>query len=456
MTPREPVTPRQPVPAPPSPPSTRGRVVLALAMTLLVVGVAGYAFRDRIPAALLPAKHAAPAPTPTVAESPAAPAATPAPAAAPSGPDRVRGVAVTVVAAASRTVVERLPVTGTLVPREEIQVGPEIDGYRVVEILAEEGDRVEKGQVLARLSRDMLDTVLAQNTANGARANAAIAQQKAQLEQARAQQVEAQAAVERARTLIKTGATSQEVLDQRERAVRVTVAQVAAAQEAVTAAEAEAAQTRAVRDEIEVRLAHTEIRAPEAGVISARTIRIGAIVLSANTEPLFRIVKNGAMDLDADVPESTLARIRTGMGVRVTPAGFDEPVAGTVRLVGAKVDAGTRLARVAVALPSDPRLKPGAYARGVIEIARRDGVAVPLSAVQFSPDGTFVLVVKDEIIEQRPVTTGLQGDGFVEIASGLASGEQVVARAGGFLRGGDRVTPVPAPDAATPAPRGGA
>jgi len=96
-----------------------------------------------------------------------------------------------------------------------------------------------------------------------------------------------------------------------------------------------------------------------------------------------------------------------------------------------------------VALPADARLRPGAYARGVIEVARRTGIALPLSAVQFDADGAYVLVVKGELIEQRQVKAGLKGEGFVEIVEGLAEGEQVVARAGGFLRDGDRVTPVP-------------
>ncbi|QIB34098.1 efflux RND transporter periplasmic adaptor subunit [Ancylobacter pratisalsi] len=405
-------------------PSIRGRIALALTMTALVVGVAGYAFRDRIAEGL------------SFGEPAQAKLADPL-------PEEVQGITVSVIPATPRTVIDTLPVTGTLVAREEIMVGPEIDGNRITEILVEEGDRVEKGQVLARLSRDTLTTLLAQNTANAARAKASIAQQQAQLTQARAQNTEAEASVERARTLIKTGATSQEVLDQRERAVKVSAAQIVAAEESVTAAEAELAQIKANRDELEVRLARTEIRAPEAGIVSSRAARIGAIVLSANSEPLFRIVKDGAIDLDAEVPESSLPRLRVGMPVAVTPAGFDAPVAGSVRLVGARVDPATRLARVAVALPDDPRLRPGAYGRGVIEVARHDGLALPQSAVQFDADGTYVLVVKDDTVHQRAVVTGLRGEGFIEIAKGLAEGEEVVARAGGFLRDGDRVTPVP-------------
>lgn len=407
------------------PPSTfKGRVGLALAMTALVVGVGGYALRDRIPFGLRLG------------------VADPAEATPAAEPQKVRGVTVTVVPATMREVVERLPVTGTLAAREEIMVGPELDGLRIMDILVEEGDTVEKGQVLARLSRDTLDTLLAQNAANAARARAAIAQQKAQLQQTYAQQTEADAAVERARILIKTGATSQEVLDQRERAAKVAAAQVTAAEESVTAAEADADQIKANRDELEVRLGRTDIKAPEAGIVSARSARLGAIVLSANSEPLFRIVKDGAIDLNAEVPESAVPRMKPGQPVAVTPAGFAEPLAGQVRLVGAEVDPATRLARVAVALPDDVRLRPGAYARGAIELARRTGVALPLSAVQFDKDGAFVLVVEGDTVRRRPVKPGLMGEGFVELDEGLKEGESVVARAGGFLRDGDKVSPV--------------
>src|SRR5215207_1159575 len=67
---------------------------------------------------------------------------------------------VTVTRAAEREVVERAIVTGTLIPRQEVLVAPEIEGLRVTEVLVEEGDSVAQGQVLARLSRDLLETTL--------------------------------------------------------------------------------------------------------------------------------------------------------------------------------------------------------------------------------------------------------------------------------------------------------
>lgn len=351
-------------------------------------------------------------------------------------------LSVTVVRPVEDKITETLLVTGSLLPREEIEVGPEIEGYRLVEILVEVGDTVEKGQVLARLSREVLETQLAQNTASAAKARAAIAQQRAALDQTLAQETEAAAAVERARQLRKSGTVSQETLDERERAVKVASAQVAAAREALAAAEAEEVFVKAQRDEIEVRLKRTDVRAPAAGVVLARTARLGAIALSARAEPLFRIAQDGAIDLDAEVPEDAMPRMRAGLRAEVTPAGFEAPLAGTVRLVSAEVDKSTRLGRVKIALPADPRLKPGAYGRGVIGLGGRSGLSLPQSAVMFDAAGAYVLRVEDGTVSRRPVTVALKSGGRVLVTGGLSAGEQVVARAGGFLRDGDRVNPV--------------
>ncbi|WP_332122582.1 efflux RND transporter periplasmic adaptor subunit [Azorhizobium caulinodans] len=364
----------------------------------------------------------------------------PAQAAAP----QAKGLTISVVRPERQELHDTLLVTGSLLPREEIQVGPEIEGYRLTEILAEVGDTVQKGQVLARLSRDVLDTQLAQNTANAAKARATIAQQRAALDQALAQETEANSAVERTRQLRKTGVSTQETLDERERAVKVTAAQVVAARESLKAAEADAVLVQAQRAELELKLQRTEVRAPEAGLILARDARIGAIALSTRSEPLFRIAKDGAIDLDAEVPEVALPRLAVGQTVAVTPAGFNRSVEGKVRLISAEVDKATRLGRAKIALPTQPDLRPGAFARGVVLLDRRWGLSVPQSAVMFDANGAYILVVKDGVIHERRVHTGIKTGGRVELIDGAQPDDLVVARAAGFLREGDRVTPAEA------------
>ncbi len=355
---------------------------------------------------------------------------------------------VTVVPAVRGAITETVVVTGTLVPREEVMVSPQLDGLAVTEILAEEGDVVKAGQVLARLSRDVLDASLAQNTAQIAHAQAAAAQAQSGLAEAGANRAEADAALARARDLVGSGTTSRETFDQREAASRTAAARVASAEAAQHLAQADLMLAQAQRQELLVRVARTEIRAPVAGRISRRTARLGAVVGSAG-EPLFRLIEDDAVELEGDVPEAELARLRPGQPAMLHVAGHDADLAGRVRLVAPEVSRTTRLGRVRVALDSDGTGLPiGGFARAAVETARHEGVLVPLSAVLFGPDGPRVQVVADGVVETRPVRLGLRDEARAEVVEGLRAGETVVAVSGSFVRGGDRVVPVPAQVAA--------
>lgn len=348
--------------------------------------------------------------------------------------------AVTVVPASEREVVERAIVTGTLVPRDEILVSSEIDGLRVTEVLVEEGASVRQGEVLARLSRDLLETTLAQNAAALVRADAAIAQAKNQIVQAEAAQVEAQQALERTRALIRGGNTTEAQLEQRVSAARAAEGRLAAARDGLRIAEAEQRSALAQRDETQVRLARTDIKAPRAGIVSRKTARVGATV-SAAGEPLFRIIADGAIELEGEVTETQLRRIREGAPARIS-LDAETAVDGRVRNVFPEVDRATRLGKVRIALPRNDALRIGAFARGTVEIARRTGVSVPIASVIYGADGATVQVVKDNVVQSRQVKTGLSADGYVQIESGVAAGDLVVAKAGSFLRDGDAVRPV--------------
>ena len=351
--------------------------------------------------------------------------------------------AVTVVPAESREIVERAVVTGTLVPRDEILVSPEVEGLRITDLLVEEGDRVTKGQVLAKLSLEMIVTQEASNAAAIARAEAAIVQAQSQIVQAEAANVEARQSLERAQALSKTGNATAAVLEQRVSAAQGAEGRLAAARGGLQSAQADLATARAAGAEIALRRARTDIRAPEAGIINRRTARIGATATAVG-EPLFRLIARGEIELEGEVPETSLARIQVG-----NPASLDlddgRQLRGKVRRVYPEVDRATRLGKVRIRLGDDPVLRIGAFARGNVEVARRTGVAVPVSSLLYAADGrASVLVAKDGRVEARPVTTGLSAEGFTEIRAGVAAGESVVARAGSFLRDGDRVRPVPA------------
>lgn len=349
--------------------------------------------------------------------------------------------AVTVARVAPADFTATVLATGSLVAREEILVGPEVEGLRVTEVLADEGMRVKKGDVLARLVADTLDAQVAQNDAGQARATAAIAQAKSAIVQAEARLVETRNAFERAKPLKAAGHMAESAYDIREQAARTAEAQLAASRDGLKVAEAEKAQIEAQRRELNWRRGRTEVVAPADGIVSRRMARVGGYAAGA-AEPMFRIVANGEVELDAEVTETRMAAVKVGQPARVEVAGVGE-VVGTVRLVSPEVDKATRLGRVRIYLGDNPDLRIGAFARGTVETGASRGLAVPASAILYGPEGPSVQVVRDHRVETRRIKTGLTVGALAEVREGLREGELVVSRSGTFLRDGDAVRPLP-------------
>ena len=277
-----------------------------------------------------------------------------------------------------------------------------------------------------------------QNDAALARADAAIAQARNQVDQSEAIRAQAAADLLRARKL-EPGIITQATLDQRVAAARSTEAQVAAAESALAVANADKRSREAERRELMVRIDRTDVRAPVAGLISRRSARLGALAVGSG-DPLFRIVTDGAIELEADVPEDSLAELALGMMANVDLPGPNNSVNGTVRLVSSEVDQTTRLGKVRIALAAQAHI--GSFASASIVLARRTSVAVPAAAIAQTGSGDSVLVVHEGHIVQRTVTTGLTNDAETEITAGIAVGEAVVVRAAAFLRNGDAVRAV--------------
>ncbi len=366
------------------------------------------------------------------------------PALAASDADAVPLPVVTTVTVAPREIVDHVVVSGTLVARDEVLVAPELDGLRITDVLVEEGDKVTKGQVLARLSREMLDTQLAQNAATIARAQAAIAQGRDGIEQADAAAQEATLSLARAQTLLKTGNATEATIEQRVSASRSATGRLASAKNGLTIADADLALAQAQRDDLLLRVARTEIRAPVDGIVSRKAARVGATAAVAG-EPLFHLIAHGRIELEADVTQSALGQLQPGQPATITIDG-GSAVAGHVRAVYPEVDRTSRLGKVRIKLDANAGLHSGAFARGMVEVARRTGSAVPVSALLYGSDDTVaVLAVKDGRVDERKVETGLSAAGFIEIMTGVAAGDVIVARAGPFLRTGDAVRVADAP-----------
>lgn len=303
-------------------------------------------------------------------------------------------------------------VSGLLVPREEAAVGSELSGFKVADVLFEEGAYVKKGQPLVILDSGLLQ--------------AKIAQAAASVEQARAQAVQADGEAARVAGLDGTGILSDEQINSRR-------SQAKSANAAVAVVEAQLNDLRTQ----ELRMI---IRAPVAGTVLQRTVRRGDI--AGPSQVMFRIARDGLIELDAEVPEDALARIAVGNSVTVTlPSGAE--LAGDVRLLSPRVDPQTKLGRVRVRLPRDPGLRAGGYARAVFTRAATPVPAAPEKAIQFEASGPLLVVIDESNRAHRvSVKTGARDDGFVVIEEGPPVGTRVALGGGAFLLDGDLVDPV--------------
>jgi RND family efflux transporter MFP subunit len=164
-------------------------------------------------------------------------------------------------------------------------------------------------------------------------------------------------------------------------------------------------------------------------------------MMGAGGDPMFRIIQNGELELDAEIVETDLYKVKPGQTARITVPGATD-VEGKVRLVSPEIDKVTRLGHVRVFLGRNPALLVGAFARGVIETNKSRGIGVPAASVMFDASGAYVQLVAGDKVVRREVQTGLVADGQMEIKSGLTEGDLIVERAGTFLREGDVIRPV--------------
>ncbi|MBD9373347.1 efflux RND transporter periplasmic adaptor subunit [Rhizobium sp. ARZ01] len=351
--------------------------------------------------------------------------------------------AIVVTAAEERTIVDRVIATGTIQPVEEVYVAPLVDGLSIRSLGAEVADRVKEGDTLATLNDDALILQKSQLEAMRAKAEASLAQIEAQLIEAKANAEEADKARERAEKLVKSGATSQAIFDQATAAAKAAVSRVTSAEQAISVSKAEIKVMDAQIADIDLKLARTAVKAPVSGIISSRTAKIGAIAMGAS-QPLFSIIRDGEIELKADVSESSILKLAVGQKATVTLAGGAAKLSGRIRLVEPTLSNDTRLGHVYIKLDEPEKARVGMFASAEIIAQETKGIVLPLSAITTSRDGTVARKVEDGIVKLVKVETGIQDGQVIEIASGLKAGDEVVAKAGAYVRDGDRVRPVKA------------
>lgn len=348
---------------------------------------------------------------------------------------------ISVIVAQKKQIAQDLVVTGSFAAGANVLVSPLVSGYPVIEILAEEGDTVKAGQLLARLDANDVDIQLLQNSAALASNDAELAQAKNKIQQAKINKDRALSDLNRTKKLRSTGVSTVEQFDQRQAAYDIAAAEFDASKLALVTAEAGRLSIEATRKEMELRKSRTEIKAPVDGYISARLVEYGTISNPAGGA-MFNIVAKGQVKLIAEVPESDLPKVKVGQKSTIAVNGYDKALAGDVALISPEVDQATRMGKAHIKLAEGVRIPLGAFGRATISLAASEGVALPLTAVTFGEDGPTVQVVKDGKVEVRKVITGLVSTTDIEITDGVEPGETFVARAGSFVREGDVVNPV--------------
>lgn len=350
--------------------------------------------------------------------------------------------AIRVVAVTQRTMTDRVVVTGTIEAVEQVYVQPQVDGLRIEKLLADVGDAVKAGDTLATLSPDALILQKSQLQANRAKAEAVGAQYEAQLAEAKANEEEAIRQAVRAEKLVKSAAVSTGQAEQLRAAATAATARVNSANQAILANKADVKVIDAQIDDIDLKLARTDVKTPVDGVVAERTARIGSNAMMG-ASPLFTIIRDNAIELKADVPEGDILKLQPGQLVHIALAGTATKVDGKVRTIDPMIDATTRLGSVKIVIDDPAVARIGMFASAEVIISARKDLSLPLTAVTSEEDGMYVRRIVDNRVKMTKVETGVQDGDFVEISRGLSLNDVVVEKAGAYVRDGDRITPVP-------------
>ncbi len=336
---------------------------------------------------------------------------------APTGTTTKPALTVTVLKPQRAALAATFAANGNIMAWQEAIIGAQVDGLRLREVRVNVGDAVKAGQVLATFAPETLEAELAQSRANVAEAEATL--------------TEAQANAERTKLLGANGALSSQQIQQYLTAAKT--------------AEARLAVARAMLQASLMRVAHTQVLAPDSGTISARAATLGAVVM--NGQELFRMVRKDRLEWRAEVTAAELSRIQVGQKVNViTPAGAH--VAGKVRVIAPTVDPQTRNVQVYVDLAPGTAAKAGMFARGEFALDASPGLTVPRQAVVVRDGFSYVFVVRpDQRVTQQKVMVGRRLADHIEIIEGVSQDTRLVAQGAGFLNDGDlvKVTAAPAP-----------
>ncbi|WP_286804509.1 MULTISPECIES: efflux RND transporter periplasmic adaptor subunit [unclassified Marinimicrobium] len=329
-------------------------------------------------------------------------------------PPRVEAVRVV-----ERPVIETVPLTGSVTAEQRSLLSPQVAGL-VSRLAVDAGDRVEAGDLLLELDSELVSIDRDQAAADLASAEAQWADSERQLNEARS---------------LRDGAIAASDIRRLE------------AEERVSRANRDAARARLNR--LEAELERHQLRAPFNGVVSSRQVDLGEWVSPGN--PLMELVASAPLRVHFQVPQRYFPRVSEQSSLSLRFDAYpDTEVIGRVHRKVPLSETGARTFLLRVTPPDDaPELIPGLSTSGLLELnTDRTGLAVPRDALIRYPDGRVSVWVITEAeqgqvsgVREQQVTPGISASGWVEIRSGLSSGDVVVTLGNEALQEGQNVVP---------------
>lgn len=329
--------------------------------------------------------------------------------AAQATPARASALAVETIRIQPRIWPQTLALSGGIYAWQEASISAETGGLRITALHADVGTVVRKGQVLAELFADSIQTDIRQNEAG--------------LKQARVALGAARSDLDRARAVADSGALSAQKIEQYAQALQTAEADVAAA-------EAKLAASR-------ITLGHTRITASDDGIITKRSAQLGQVVASG-TE-LFTLQRQQRLEWRAEVDASQLSSIKPGMQATLQlPDG--KTASGRVRQLAPALDSSNRLALAYIDLAGNSSARAGMYASGQLNLGQQLAYTVPASAVTVRDGRQYVFELQaGNLVRQREVKVGRRQGNEVELLGKTDRNVALVKSGGGFLNDGDSV-----------------
>jgi RND family efflux transporter MFP subunit len=319
---------------------------------------------------------------------------------------------------------EAVELTGELRPLAQVAVAPKVSG-RLSEVPVDNGDYVQKGQLLARIDDQELEQQVSRARASLRVAEAGLKQDKANLENLKSQ-------LRRTERLYADQLVSLQSLEDLR-------SQVKAGEAGLELGEAQINQARAALNELEIQVAQTRLYAPMSGYVGDRNLYPGALVTPSSS--ILSVLDLSRLKTIVAAPEVQLRRLHIGLPARVSVDAYpNESFSGTISRISPLLDPATRTAEVEIIIPNrQSLLKAGMFVRVTVVIQNVTSLAVPREALVTRESQQGVFVIADGKAHYLPVEIGISQRGHIQILSGIEAGREVVAAGAQFLNEGDPV-----------------